>query len=56
VPIGRIHAADLNSTTTLCGIPLADLAEFGRSRYPFEHFSQGKRCPVCNRAAGYPSE
>jgi hypothetical protein len=54
VPTGRIHAVDLKATATLCGVALRELAEFGRSRYPFETFSQGRRCPHCNAAAGYP--
>jgi hypothetical protein len=54
VPTGRIHAADLNDPTTLCGIALSDLAEFGRSRHPFESFPRGQRCSTSNAAAGYP--
>jgi hypothetical protein len=55
-PVGKIHAAQLDATSSLCGLDLAGLREFGRSRWPFEHFPQGARCAVCNEAAGMPRE
>jgi hypothetical protein len=50
-----IHAAAVDATSSLCGIDLLDLYEFGRS-FQFEHFPHHQRCPVCNEAAGWPSE
>jgi hypothetical protein len=52
-PTGKIHAV-IDSTTTLCGISVLELYEFGRSRYPFEHFPHELRCPTCNDVAGRP--
>ena len=54
IPIGKIHAV-LDSDTTLCGLDILELHEFGRSRYPFEHFPHRRRCQACNDAAGWPS-
>jgi hypothetical protein len=52
-PTGKIHAV-LDSDTTLCGISVLELHEFGRSRYPFEHVPHDRRCTVCNDVAGRP--
>jgi hypothetical protein len=55
-PVGAVHAAAPSDASTLCGIDLDGLAEFGRSRYPYERFPAGRRCPVCDTAAGHPSD
>jgi hypothetical protein len=55
-PVGEIHAARHGVPVTPCGIELDKLYEFGRSRFPFEHFPLGSRCPTCNDAAGRPFE
>jgi hypothetical protein len=52
-PTGLIHAAEADAHSTLCGLEIADLHEFGRSRFPFEHFPQESRCTDCNVAAGH---
>jgi hypothetical protein len=52
-PTGKIHASS-DAVTTLCGLSVLELAEFGRSRYPFERFPHDHRCPACNDAAGRP--
>jgi hypothetical protein len=54
VPAGRVHAAAMAATEALCGAPLSELEEFGRSRYPFERFPPGHRCLGCDEAAGWP--
>jgi hypothetical protein len=54
-PTGKIHAS-LDAVTTLCGISVLELHEFGRSHYPFERFPHETRCTPCNEAAGSPSE
>jgi hypothetical protein len=54
VPSGRIHAAETGAACTLCGIALAGLSEFGRSRHPFERFPFRLRCASCHVAAGRP--
>ncbi len=56
IPAGRIHAAEMHTLATLCGRATRDLFEFGRSRYPFEVFPMGHRCPACNELAGRPTE
>jgi hypothetical protein len=53
-PTGLIHAAVNGDGDTLCGLDLDELHEFGRSRFPFEHFPHDRRCPACNDAAGWP--
>jgi hypothetical protein len=55
-PTGLIHAAAPRDSATLCGQDLLDLFEFGRSRFPYEHFPHDRRCPACNEAAGRPFE
>jgi hypothetical protein len=55
VPGGLVHAAELHGASSLCGLPLDSLHEFGRSRYPFERFDETRRCPVCHIAAGRPT-
>jgi hypothetical protein len=54
-PTGKVHATALDAESTLCGIDVLELHEFGRSRFPFEHFPHESRCPICNDAAGRPS-
>lgn len=39
-PVGNIHAAEHGAAVTLCGLDLLELYEFGRSRFPYEHFPQ----------------
>jgi hypothetical protein len=56
VPVGEVHAAVVGSTTTLCGVDLATLTEFGRSRHPFERTPMQRRCAPCDEAAGRPVE
>ena len=53
-PTGRVHAADRDGLVTLCGLPTAELVEFGRSRYPFEGMPMSTRCARCNELAGRP--
>ncbi len=53
-PVGKVHAAELDATSSLCGVDLEELHEFGRSHWPFERFPQGSRCATCNEAAGRP--
>jgi hypothetical protein len=55
-PTGLIHAAASDDQVTLCGRDLLELYEFGRSRFPFEHFPHTARCPACNDAAGWPAD
>jgi hypothetical protein len=55
VPTGLVHAVDLDGEAALCGRPVTALAEFGRSRYPFERVPHEERCPACDEAAGSPS-
>ena len=52
LPAGLVHAAELLSDRSLCGLPLDSLHEFGRSRHPFERFEVDRHCPVCHVAAG----
>jgi hypothetical protein len=55
VPAGIVHAAGHDTERALCGVLLDSLHEFGRSRYPFERFSQDTRCRTCDEAAGLRS-
>jgi hypothetical protein len=55
VPAGLVHAAGRDTERALCGLLLDSLHEFGRSRYPFERFSQDTRCRTCDEAAGLRS-
>jgi hypothetical protein len=52
LPAGMVHGAELQKTSSLCGLPLDSLHEFGRSRHPFERFDASRRCPDCHAATG----
>jgi hypothetical protein len=54
-PAGLVHAAEPGSRSSLCGVPLARLEAFGRSRHPFERFEESRRCVACDVAAGRPT-
>jgi len=56
VPLGRIHAVRGVAAATLCGRPIQELFEFGRSRHPYERFPMEVRCQTCNQLAGRPTQ